>query len=214
METIWIIGCGRFGRIALERLASGKRITRFVVVEPESEHFPQPGANVEIVPQDGVDFLKQHLAGENIPDWIIPALPVHLAALWLMADAAPVQIRCCDPPEGLEKRLPNPMFGHTGDIYTSMADFICPDNCPEPADYCPSTGKKREQNLFEWLEKMEVAEFETRVIRSHQLAPGVGGYKPESLFELKQKVSQKPGNHLIATACRCHGVVTPVFAKA
>ncbi|MCF8026828.1 MAG: NAD-binding protein [Desulfobacteraceae bacterium] len=214
METIWIIGCGRFGRIALERLASGKRITRFVVVEPKPEHFPEPGANVEIVRQDGVDFLKQHLSGQNIADWIIPALPAHLAALWLMADAAPAQIRRCDPPEGLEKQLPNPMFGHTGDIYTSMADFMCPDNCPEPADYCPPTGKKREQNLFEWLEKMEFAEFEIRVIRSHQLAPGVGGYKPESLLDLKQKVSPKPGKHLIATACRCHGVITPVLMQA
>ncbi|MFO7859635.1 MAG: potassium transporter [Desulfosalsimonas sp.] len=214
METIWIIGCGRFGRIALERLDSGKRITKFVVVEPEPEHFPQPRANVKIVRQDGVDFLKQNLAGQSAPDWIIPALPVHLAVLWLMADAEPVRIRRCEPPEGLEKRLPNPIYGHTGDIYISMADFMCPDNCPEPADYCPATGKKREQNLFERLEKLDVSEFEIKIIRSHQLAPGVGGYKPESLLELKQKVSQKPGKHLIATACRCHGVITPVYTQA
>lgn len=220
MQTLWIIGCGRFGHLAIERLGSGKQPKKFVVVEPNPDHLPLPRANMEIVRQDGVEFLKQHLIlknapdPKNAPDWIIPALPVHLAALWLMTESGPARIARCSPPEGLKDHLPNPIFGPTGDIYTSMADFICPDNCPEPADYCPATGKKRGQNLFEWLETLALKGFDMQVIRSRQLAPGVGGYKPQSLFELKTNISQKPGKHLVATACRCHGVITPVSSQS
>ena len=45
------------------------------------------------------------------------------------------------------------------------------------------------------------------VIRSHQLAPGVGGYKPEALQESLLKISQGKGLVLYSTACLCHGVV-------
>ena len=33
-ESIWIIGAGRFGRIAFERLSGGKPRRRFTLVDP------------------------------------------------------------------------------------------------------------------------------------------------------------------------------------
>jgi len=45
------------------------------------------------------------------------------------------------------------------------------------------------------------------VVASRQLAPGVGGYAPRRLLDLAATVAKAPGPLLIATACRCHGVV-------
>jgi len=47
------------------------------------------------------------------------------------------------------------------------------------------------------------------VIRSRQLAPGLGGYRVRDLKELLGKVSEAgKGKWLVATACNCHGIVT------
>lgn len=210
MERIWIIGCGRFGKIALERLSALKSKISFTVVDPNPAGLPEPGAHLEIINDDGVLFLKKNLARQSAPDWIIPALPVHLAAEWCMNNAGPYPVTRCPPPGELENMLPNPVYGPSGDIYASMADFKCPDNCPEPADHCPVTQKKREENLFDRLERMENPEFEMLVLRSRQLAPGVGGYQPENLFDIQKKLTEKPARYLLATACRCHGVITPM----
>lgn len=212
MKSFWIIGCGRFGKLALQRLSAQDGKKHFTVADPDPAGLPEEAENIKTVKADGPFYLKQHLIPQNAPDWIIPALPVHLAALWCMAEPDNKTIMLCKQPEDIEKLVPNPILGATGDLYTSMADFLCPDNCPEPADHCPSTGKKRKHNLFDLLKKIQIPGFEIQVIRSHQLAPGVGGCKPEELFRLKQDLDSNPGRHLIATACRCQGVITPVIS--
>jgi hypothetical protein len=45
------------------------------------------------------------------------------------------------------------------------------------------------------------------VVRSHQLAPGVGGYQPEALRRSLDAVSKARTAILYATACLCHGVI-------
>jgi len=50
--------------------------------------------------------------------------------------------------------------------------------------------------------------FQSLVIQSHQLGPGIGGYRPAMLFELLERVKQAGSALLVSTACRCHGVVT------
>lgn len=215
MEYIWIIGCGRFGKIALDRLSEQKGEKIFMVVDPDPDSLPEPSAGVKFIKEDGVFFLKNHLEEKNAPDWIIPAVPVHLAARWcITTDHGDLSVRTCPPPGELKEQIPNPVFGPSGDIYTSYAEVQCPDNCPEPADHCPVTGKKREQNLFEKLQQIEVPAFEILVVRSRQLAPGVGGYKPEDLLGMQKKLYEKSGRYLIATACRCHGVITPVITQS
>ncbi|MBT4089646.1 MAG: hypothetical protein HOE30_14255 [Deltaproteobacteria bacterium] len=44
--------------------------------------------------------------------------------------------------------------------------------------------------------------------RFGRLAPGVGGYRPEDLYNLSGKINRVKGSLLICTACRCHGVIT------
>jgi hypothetical protein len=102
------------------------------------------------------------------------------------------------------------MTGKTGDLYTSLADFICSEDCPEPAQYCTITKKRRPKPLYQILEDIEGA-FESKVIRSLQLAPGVGGFKPEALLDLLENIKKRMEPHrsmLISTASRCHGVTS------
>lgn len=211
MESIWIIGAGRFGKIALERLSAENTGRRFFVVDTNAGHLPVGlKSHVTVINEDGSAFLKRALPLQPAPEWIVPALPVHLAAQWCLGQWADIRVRRCTPPEGIESCLPNPLCGMTGDLYVSMATFQCPDNCPEPADYCPVTRKKRLENMYDKIRQMKIPGFEVLLVQSRQLAPGVGGYRPEALFWLRRHLKQKTGEFLVATACRCHGVITPV----
>ena len=72
---------------------------------------------------------------------------------------------------------------------------------------CTVTGKQRETDMFDLIPRIQVKGFLTRVVRSHQLAPGVGGYRLSVLWSLLEEVRSTEKDFLIATACRCHGVI-------
>ena len=214
MKEIWIIGAGRFGWLAFQRLSEKKKHTRFILVDPVKENLSRwQGPKLIIYLGDGVDFLNEHLQGESRPDWIIPALPVHLAGQWLLARLGPMQIQRITIPEEIEHYLPNPIRGAGGDLYVSHADFRCPHDCAEPRDLCTVTGEKRKKNMFEVLKGIRFDPFQPVVIRSRQLGPGVGGYRPRQIYELLEKVKQLSGPLLLSTACRCHGVITGLHKK-
>ena len=110
-------------------------------------------------------------------------------------------------PEALIKALPNPILASTGQLFISIADFTCPENCPEPAEICTYTGKARPLILHEFLKSIQLKDLTSIVIRSHQLAPGVGGYRPEALFDALSQISEMQTPVLLSTACNCHGVM-------
>jgi len=209
MKEIWIIGMGRFGRLAAGRLAKIHPRHHLVLVDPDRNHLRQGrGPRRTLEPMDGISFLDQRLTQENAPDWIIPTLPVHLAAQWCLArlrkyGLAPVAI----PPE-VDGLVPRPIRDPAGRVYVSHADFICPDDCPEPAGVCTATGKKRRTDMFDRLARIRIPGFSSHVVRSYQLAPGVGGYRPGQLFDLLKHIEQNKKKCLLSTACRCHGVIT------
>ena len=209
MEKIWIIGIGQFGKLAYRRLAKSKKERRFVLVDPVKENLVQcEGPDTTLEEADGVDFLEHHLDVRSKPDWIIPALPVHLAAEWFLVRMGPEQLRRVLLPSDIDTLLPNPIRGSEGNIYTSHADFRCPDDCAEPRDICTVTGEKRKKNMFEILGDLKFDSFQSFNIRSHQLGPGIGGYRAENLLGLLVQVEQASGHLLVSTACRCHGVIT------
>jgi len=209
-ETVWIIGAGRFGMIALERLSRIKTSARFVVVDPdERRFFPVEHSRCTFENIDGVRFILQHLGAEDPPDWIIPAVPVHLAGEWCLEKLAHRARRIPLPME-LNRLLWNPVQGVGGDIYVTHADFLCPDDCPEPAGICTATGAPRKPDMFRLLAKICFKDFEPLVIRSRQLCPGVGGYRPDQLFALLSTLEATGGRFMVSTACRCHGVVTGI----
>jgi hypothetical protein len=209
MEEIWIIGVGHFGFIAFQRLSKTGKDRHFVLVDPVEEHLlrcKSPTATLEV--SDGLDFCEKHLKKGRQPDWIIPALPVHLAAEWVLLHLGPTRLRRIPLPAELDALVPNPIRGSEGNLYLSHADFRCPADCDEPRDICTVTRELRKQNMFELLGNLNLEPFEALNIRSHQLGPGIGGYRPEQLFELMENVKQSQGSIVLSTACRCHGVMT------
>jgi hypothetical protein len=209
MEKYWIIGVGHFGYLAYTRLLQAGKNRHFVLVDSNEKSLAKcKGPNSVPIVSDGVEFLEMHLKRGDKPDWVVPALPLHLAAEWVLLSLGPQMLKRVPIPSAIETRLPHPSHGADGNLYVSHANFKCPDNCEEPRDICTVTRKKRQQNMCEILATLHVGPFRPLNIRSHQLGPGVGGYRAEQLYVLADKVKQTRGPILLSTACRCHGVVT------
>ena len=210
MASYLILGAGKFGRLALERLPRQDAAASIVVVDRDPEALAM---RIDGVPgwtrvaSEAIAFLVQHLRGDGRWDWIIPMVPVHVAFHWLLA--GPLAGSAWQPaaaPEALARLIPGAMRGPQGELYLSRARHLCPDDCAEPA-VCPVTGESRDPPLHQELAALHLAGYEIRVIASRQLAPGVGGYSPRRLLDLARDMGVSKGNVLIATACRCHGVI-------
>lgn len=209
--TFWIFGYGRFGRIAASRLAAKYPRASFTVVDssaPALEGIRK--LPVRAVQADAAGFLAGGLTGKDTPDFIIPAVPVHLAYEWLKKKLEPVcGVVSVSVPDQAALRLPNSFPAGTGRLYSSYATFVCPDDCPEPPDICTITGQDRPGALYRDFLKLEIEGFVSLGIRSRQLAPGVGGYKPEALWRALEtvKLTGTEKDYLLSTACLCHGVM-------
>ena len=211
METVWIMGVGRFGSAAVKRLSKQHKDWQFVLVDSDRENLlSAKGLNTAIEHSDGIRFLNDHLKPGAQVSWIIPSLPIHLAWEWCRMKLGPDRLTRSLLSSGIDLLLPNPMHGANGDIYASNADFICPDNCKEPEAFCTVTKRPRKQDMFSLLEALHYKEYTPIVLRSRQLAPGIGGYKPAQLFSFLKKIERQKGSLLLCTACCCHGVITGV----
>lgn len=207
--SYWIIGAGRFGKKAVTRLSKKYPEARLTLVDrnPEAlEGFET--SPVESVCHEGASYLFHHLQGDSSPDWVVPAVPVHLALEWVQLNIMKKRPVVVNPvPKQIQLMLPNPVRGGQGQILASYADFVCPDNCSEPFERCTFTGKPRKGLLYKTLETMAYEDFLSVVIQSHHLAAGVGGYRPEALWAALRKVEAHKGPVLFSTACLCHGVI-------
>jgi hypothetical protein len=212
MARYLILGAGRFGRLALTRLAGQDRAAAFLVVDHDPEALAAAQElgvkGVKWVQAEAGGFLAGHLDDDAPWDWLIPMAPVHLA--WVALRPGPLSEAAWETlpvPESVGRGLPLVMRGGHGELYLSRAAHLCPDDCAEPDSLCPVSGDSREVPLYEELAAMELPGFAIKVIPSRQLAPGVGGYPPRRLARLALEVAGLTGNLLVATACRCHGVV-------
>jgi len=209
MASYLILGAGKFGRLALKRLARQDAAASFVVVDRDPAALAMTLDGVPgwtRVASEAAAFLVQHLRDDGRWDWIIPMVPVHVAFDWLME--GPLAGSAWKPaaaPEALARLIPVARRGPHGELYLSRASHLCPDDCAEP-EVCPVTGESRDLPLHQELACLHLAGYEIRVIASRQLAPGVGGYSPRRLLDLAREMGALKGNVLIATACRCHGV--------
>ena len=204
-----IIGCGHFGSRATEKLLRKDPHSKIVVVDKNKRKLQKISRlPVETALSDGVAYLNQFLSSGRKVDYIVPAVPFHLAFEFIQLRLRPFGAKRVKVPVLL--RVPNPVAGRTGDLYTSFADFLCSEDCPEPVQYCTITKKRRPKPLYRILIELEGA-VESRVIRSLQLAPGVGGFKPEALLDLLKNIEKRTKLHqsiLVSTASRCHGVTS------
>ena len=209
-----IVGCGHFGRRAAQTLAQGNPSATIFVIDRRKEALRKVShLDVETLRGDAVFRLNQILSSNRLVDYIIPAVPFHLAFEFLLSKLKPLGARRGKvPPLG---RLPNVMRGKTGDVYVSFSDFLCPEDCDEPTR-CTVTGRKRERPLFKVLAGLS-GPLDLKIIRSRQLAPGVGGFRTLDLLRLlkdleRQGVRDRP--FLISTACRCHGVISALALRS
>jgi hypothetical protein len=221
----WIIGAGKFGARAAKKLVQAQPDSKILLVDRDLDTLlalPPIGGGQSMVETcffDAIEFMEKDLledAGAALPGWIVPAAPIHIAGLWLARRLAKdFSVSQAPLPKQFIARLPNAMIGPDGTVYASWADFVCPQDCPEPADTCFATKKPRQANLFDLMEQAAQGTGALPlVIRSHQLAEGVGGYRPQELFDALKKAAASPKDRLIiaATACRCHGVAQGFIA--
>jgi hypothetical protein len=210
MANYLILGAGKFGRLALDRLTRQDAAAGYVVVDRDPAALTMTLDGVPgwtRVQSEAAAFLAQHLRDDGRWDWIIPMVPVHVALHWLLAGPlAGSAWQRAAAPEALAALFPGSRRGPHGELYLSRARHRCPDDCAEP-EVCPVTGESRDLPLHQELASLHLAGYEIRVIASRQLAPGVGGYSPRRLLDLARDMETSKGNVLIATACRCHGVV-------
>ncbi|MGW8186204.1 MAG: NAD-binding protein, partial [Desulfobacterales bacterium] len=190
MKTVWVLGAGQFGEKAATRLRLKNPETSIIVIDKDGSALDRvEGVATAAVAGDAVAYLAEHLTVPEEPDWIVAAIPVHVAFEWLCKRLAPAyQIEKLTVPGTLTQRLGRVFKGENGRVYTSLADFICPSNCPEPADLCFVTGKPRPIDLYEELSAVALHQMTPVIIRSRQLSPGVGGYSPGDLFDALRKV--------------------------
>jgi hypothetical protein len=209
-KAIIIIGAGHFGQRAATLLSPLKHSSLWIVDRDLAKLKRIGPIGAKRIAQDGIQFLAKHFSKLAPSTFIIPAVPVHLAFEWLrtyMNEKGTVEQ--LPVPKSIGLRLPNACQGSEGSLLTSYADFRCPDDCPEPANRCTVTRKKRGTPLYRLLAQLEPRGYRVHLIQSRQLAPGVGGYRVRELKELFREVSEgRKRKWLVGTACKCHGIVT------
>jgi hypothetical protein len=166
---------------------------------------------VETVVSDGHAYLGRSLLEDKSFNYIIPAVPSHLAFEFILSrlEGFGAKRGRVPPLSG----LPNPVKGKTGDLYTSVADFLCPEDCPGPSPHCTVTRRRREKPLYQILKNLK-GPFESKVIISEQLSPGVGGFRLKALLaslEDIKKLKNSTSQVLISTASSCHAVTSALI---
>jgi hypothetical protein len=209
-KSFWIIGGGRFGRQAAEVLRRRHASADILIVEKSPQRCRElTDQGFRTVCREGVGFLRSHLKPSNLGRWIVPSAPVHVAFEWLRATLSENdRIEVFPVPDAITSRLPNVVRSRQGEIFASNADFICPPDCPEAGRVCTATGRRRPRSMYAFIQRLQLASVKILVIRSFQLAPGVGALRPRDLFAALHEIQSHKTPHLLATACKCHAVLS------
>jgi hypothetical protein len=209
MKRILVIGAGTFGGLAVDRLEQTDPSAAIDLVDQNSSALKRfENRSIRTICQDGVSFLCEQMEEGTPLDWIVPAIPRHVAYEWIRVSSGKrFMIEPIMVPESVYGMLPNPIRGASGEAYLSNADFICPNDCAEPETLCTCTGKPRPRILHKYTAVITYHDFRSIVIVSRQLAPGVGGYPPAALRNAQATVEAFAKPVLLTTACKCHGVM-------
>jgi len=215
MRSVWIIGAGQFGARAVAAALRQTPAVEITLVDYDANQLRDWPPVVNTVCDDGVAFLTRRLARGDFPAMIVPAVPIHIAYLWIRRSLkAQAEVVARPIPDTIAARLPNAIKGAKGELFVSHADTLCPPNCNEQKDRCTATGRLRPKDMFRLLGDLEINGYASVVVRSRQMAPGVGGYLPETLLAACTAVASSQGPALLATACRCHAVVNAVYVRS
>ena len=209
-DAVFIVGAGHFGSRAARIISEKGNNPQIIVLDVNEKHLSQiNGLTVKKIPCDGIHFLVENYDRLNSANTIVPALPLHLAFEWLREYLkGAYHIRKISVPGEVEVYLPHTWTASEGSLLVSYANFVCPEDCPEP-ECCTVTGQRRDSPLHDLLSHLNLTGFQVHVIRSRQLAPGLGGYTMGDLIAVSQRLTgDRQKKWLLATACNCHGIVT------
>jgi hypothetical protein len=208
LNRIFIVGFGKVGRDILPKVHRLWPKSQVWIIDRNPEALKRNRTiHGPAVLADGPQFLTRYQEWIRDEDWIIPALPIHLASQWLALNLKKsFKPRFISPDPRLGAGLPYCMVLGTG-LLASYADFVCPDQCPAPLRYCFKTREKRTVPLWKFLKNHESFRGTLRVIESRQMAPGMGGYPFRELRSLLKLAYTVGPPFFVATACRCHGVI-------
>lgn len=209
MSRVLVVGFGKFGQPALPKIRRRWPKAGIWIIDRDPGNLTSGPeiAGVRVL-QDGAAFLWEHRKRLDPGDWIIPAVPFHLAGDWLRRALVRYRpIRKIQPPRWLGAGLPFSLVQQK-DLYLSLADFKCPENCPAPKGTCFRTGEKRPRTLAAVLADRPIDRGTLRLLHSRQLAPGLGGFRFAELQQLEHWAQSVKSPVYLATICTCHGVVT------
>lgn len=166
-----------------------------------------------LVAADGPAWVAAVLPRLNPGDYLLPCLPGQVAFEVLSRTVlAPPGWQVVPVPPELESLAPVAFRGVAGELYLSRAAHRCPEDCEEP-EVCPVNGTPRRPGLEEVLAGICLPGWQIRVLVSRLLLPGVGGFPVAAVRSLGALPAPPPPRLLLATACRCHGVVHALVHK-
>jgi hypothetical protein len=208
-DAVFIIGAGHFGNRAARLLDKESDAPLFIVDVDEKSLSRLNGLPIKRISYDGILFLVENYRSLKPENTIVPAVPVHLVCEWLKGHLeGRFRVRKITIPEDIKPLLPFTWQGSEGSLLVSYADFDCPDDCPED-EFCTVTGERRDKPLHDFLSHIKFPGYRVHVVRSRQLAPGLGGYKLADLMMVEENLSKdERGKWLLCTACKCHGIIS------
>ncbi|MBE8538946.1 hypothetical protein [Geoglobus acetivorans] len=205
-----VFGGGKYGLEAARHLISEGR--EFVVIDvdencPVRVNFDLPeyrkGTRKSSFVKGGMRELID-IFFDLQPEYVFPTAPIHVAGAFLMEHLG-FEVWY----EGVDFALAGiPMkvvvsAGRGSVVVSYNRDRDCIPKCRAP-DVCPVTGIKKPAPMYELVRFAVPDGF---VIESHYLQPGLGAIRGERLREMVEWAESRE-NALVATACRCHGVIT------
>ena len=201
-KPVTIIGAGRAGKRALEVLTE-LGFSRIRVIDPDPRALEPLRSLAEPVAADGVEWLSRGNGNVLRGEWLVPTLPVHLVFQWLLAVLGR-RARQVEVPARAVADLPGLMETRDKGYTASLAQGLCPSDCDERKG-CAWT-RAQPYTLPQAL-SLRSRKWPLELVRSRALAPGLGGYPRSVLERLKNNLESRQGRVMVATACRCHGVI-------
>ena len=121
-RRFWIIGAGRFGKIAATRIS--RHIPGATITVVDRKPFIMASEGITTIVAEGIQWLKAMLDPNAAVDMIVPAIPVHVTAQWLKYSLDhrfaihPFRI-----PDSLLLQMPNALRGKTGQAFVQRKSF-------------------------------------------------------------------------------------------
>jgi hypothetical protein len=210
-----VVGGGKYGVEAAEYLRKNNRA--FVIIDRDPECLAAKKLKLKkglegkenLVVGDLQEVLE--LVEKLNPEFVFPTAPMHVAAelLKIKFNLNPDY----DSVNCILSSLPLKVVVSVGKgsvVVSYNRDKECLPKCSAP-DVCPVTKIKKPCPMYE-LVKFAIPD--GLVLISHQLEPGIGALKGDELKELfhwAKKRIEGDGKIAVATACKCHGIITALI---